>query len=76
MSEPVRSVAAPEKRMTGHRARMRAAGLRPVQIWVPDVRDPAVAEKIRSDVRALAQKDRAGEDAMDWIEAVYEWPKE
>ena len=29
-----------QKRVREHRARLRAQGLRPVQIWVPDVRAP------------------------------------
>jgi len=32
-------------RMRAHRARLRAAGLRPVQIWVPDVRLPLMARE-------------------------------
>lgn len=33
------------ERVRRHREVMRAAGLRPVQVWVPDTRDPAfVAE--------------------------------
>lgn len=64
------------KRPPGRRARMRAAGLRPIHIWAPDIRNPAVAERIRADVRALAKHEPGGDDAMDWVEAVYEWPKE
>ena len=29
------------ERVRDHRARLRAQGLRPIQIWVPDVRSPA-----------------------------------
>ncbi len=36
-----------------YRNQLRARGLRPVQLWVPDTRDPAVAERIRRQVRAL-----------------------
>jgi hypothetical protein len=35
------------------RARMRAAGLRPVQFWVPDTRQPALAAQIRQECLAL-----------------------
>ncbi|MGH9291402.1 MAG: antitoxin MazE-like protein, partial [Acidimicrobiales bacterium] len=31
---------ASKRRVAEHRARLRAQGLRPVQIWVPDVRAP------------------------------------
>ena len=37
--------APPSARMASYRQRMRAAGLRPVQIWVPDSRAPDFAEK-------------------------------
>ncbi len=35
------------KRMRAYRARLRQAGLRPVQIWVPDVRMPRIAVEAR-----------------------------
>jgi hypothetical protein len=38
-SQPITS------RMSSYRARLRAAGLRPVQIWVPDVRKPSLAKE-------------------------------
>ncbi|MGH3504517.1 MAG: antitoxin MazE family protein [Nocardioidaceae bacterium] len=33
------------QRVKAHRARLRARGLRPVQIWVPDVRSPHFQEE-------------------------------
>lgn len=56
-------------KMRTYRARLRAAGLRPVQIWVPDVRDPGLAaEARRQSLRAAAH---AGEgEALDFLEAV------
>ena len=33
-----------------YRERMRAAGLRPVQFWVPDTRSPAFGAEVRSAV--------------------------
>ncbi len=59
----------PRDKMRAYRARLRAAGLRPVQIWVPDVRDPGLAaEARRQSLRAAAQ---AGEgEALDFLEAV------
>jgi hypothetical protein len=32
---------------TRHRARMKAAGLRPVQFWVPDTRSPEFVAQVR-----------------------------
>jgi len=54
---------------------MRAQGLRPVQIWVPDTRSPDFAEKCRRQAQALAESDPAGDEVMAWIESVYEWPE-
>lgn len=36
-----------------HRERMRAAGLRPVQFWVPDTRSPEFAAQMRQQCRSL-----------------------
>ena len=59
------------ERMSARRRRLRAKGLRPVQHWVPDVRDP----RVRADL--LRQGSLLGRhpehDAIDaWIEAVYD----
>jgi hypothetical protein len=52
---------------------MRAQGLRPVQIWVPDVRAPEFAEEARRQSERVAAADRARDD-MDFVEAVSaEW---
>ena len=36
-----------------HRERMRAAGLRPVQFWVPDTRSPEFVAQVRQQCQAL-----------------------
>lgn len=36
-------------------AEMRAAGLRPVTIWVPDLTNPAAAEAYRRHAKSLAE---------------------
>jgi hypothetical protein len=57
------------ERMSARRERLRAQGLRPVQHWVPDVRDPRVRGDLRRQGRLLAQHpENAQIDA--WIEAV------
>jgi len=65
----------PSKRMSAYRQRMRAAGLRPVQIWVPDSRSPDFAAKCRRQARAVAASDPAGDEIMSFVAAVYEWPE-
>jgi DNA-binding LacI/PurR family transcriptional regulator len=54
-------------RMRGYRARMRAAGLRPVQIWVPDLRAPRLADEAAR--QSLLAAGRPSElDAMAFID--------
>ncbi len=66
----------PPQRMASYRQRMRAAGLRPVQIWVPDTRSPDFVEACRRQALAVAAHDPGGDEVMRWIEEVYEWPKD
>jgi hypothetical protein len=70
-----KSPAPPQKRMASYRQRMRAAGLRPVQIWVPDNRAPDFAEKCRAQARAIAAGDPAGDEIMHFVAGVFEWPE-
>jgi hypothetical protein len=44
------------------RARMRARGLRPIQIWVPDTRAPGFAEEAARQMRVLAESRYAADD--------------
>lgn len=58
-----------QERMSARRKRLRAQGLRPVQFWVPDLRDPRVRADLRRQGRLLAKHPENAEiDA--WIEAV------
>jgi hypothetical protein len=61
-------------RMMAYRQKMRAAGLRPVQLWVPDTRSPEFIEKCRLQSEAVAASDPAGDELMEWVESMYEWP--
>ena len=51
------------------RAALRCAGLRPIQIWVPDTRRPGFAEECRRQARAVARADMAGQDMLDFLDA-------
>jgi hypothetical protein len=57
--EDRKSVAA---RVQAHRARLRAQGLRPVQIWVPDLRAPEFVGEARRQSEAVAASERANDD--------------
>ena len=52
-----------------HRERLRRQGLRPIQIWVPDVRAPAFRAEAHRQSRAVAASSRAHEDQA-FIDAV------
>ncbi len=55
-----------------YRARMRKAGLRLVQLWVPDTRAPGfVAECLRQS-RAAAANKRLENEVLDWIAASHD----
>ncbi|MGH3626791.1 MAG: antitoxin MazE family protein, partial [Sciscionella sp.] len=49
-------------RVRAHRTRLRSQGLRPVQIWVPDVRAPQFVEAAHRQSAALAASEQADED--------------
>jgi hypothetical protein len=55
-------------RVQKHRDKLRKAGMRPVQIWVPDTRCPGFAEECRRQSMAL-KGDLHEKEIMDWIEA-------
>ena len=57
------------ERVSAYRARMRAQGLRPVQVWVPDVRAPGFAAEAHRQSALVASVDQASDD-MDFLEAV------
>jgi hypothetical protein len=46
-------------RVQKRRNALRMAGLRPVQIWVPDTRRPGFAEECRRQCHLASQADRA-----------------
>jgi hypothetical protein len=59
-------------RVQKHRAALRAAGLRPIQIWVPDVRSRAFAAKAHRQSLAVA-KSRHARDDQAFIDAISDW---
>lgn len=59
----------PQQRMALRREGLRAQGLRPVQHWVPDLRDPEVLEEIRREGALLSQ--HPDNDAIDdWLDTM------
>ena len=58
-----------------HRERPRSQGLRPIQIWVPDVRAPSFRSEAHRQSLAAAAGAHAREDQA-FIDAVSDWENE
>lgn len=58
-----------------HRERLRAQGLRPIQIWVPDVRARSFRSQAHRQSLAVASSARARKDQA-FIDAVSAWDDE
>jgi hypothetical protein len=56
-------------KVSAHRARLRAKGLRPIQIWVPDTRSPAFAKEARRQARAIARSPQEVDD-LAFVESI------
>jgi hypothetical protein len=55
-----------------HRERLRAQGLRPIKIWVPDVRSPAFRSEAHRQSAAVAASADSRDDQA-FIDAVADW---
>ena len=58
-----------------HRERLRQRGLRPIQIWVPDVRSPAFRSEAHRQSLAIAASPHAFDDQA-FIDSVSDWGDE
>ena len=65
-TQPVR------QRVQSHRDRLRAAGLRPVQIWVPDTRRPNFVDECRRQSKLVAQADMADTEMHRFMDEALE----
>ena len=64
------------ERVGEYRRRMRERGLRPLQVWVPDVRTASFAAEARRQASLVAEADGNNDD-QDFIEAVStQWDEE
>ena len=55
-------------RVQKRRNALRSAGLRPVQIWVPDTRLPGFADECRRQSKLAAQADMADTELLDFMD--------
>jgi surfactin synthase thioesterase subunit len=67
---PARTHSKPSRdKVRAHRKRLRKQGLRPIQIWVPDMRSPTFAKEAHRQSVAVAKSAHARDD-QDFIDAV------
>jgi hypothetical protein len=57
------------QRVQKRRDALRASGLRPIQIWVPDTRRPGFAEECRRQSLIVAAADMADHDLETFLDA-------
>jgi hypothetical protein len=69
---PTKSITSRDK-VRAYRARLRRRGLRPVQIWVPDVRSRAFAREAHKQ-SALVASSRFEAEEQHLVDAISEWP--
>jgi hypothetical protein len=62
-------MASSAERVKQHRAGLRRAGLRPVQLWVPDTRKAKFKSECRKQCESL-RDDPHEQDVLHWIEQV------
>jgi hypothetical protein len=60
----------PTMKMSAYRQRMREAGLRPIQLWIPDIRSAKLQEEARRQSLEVANSDK---ESLDFIEDVVDW---
>lgn len=56
------------ERVRKRREALRAAGLRPIQIWVPDTRRPGFVEECRRQSKLIAEGEREDHDLADFMD--------
>lgn len=59
-------------KVQAHRDRLRARGLRPLQIWVPDVRSASFRAEAHRQSLAVAHAELAADDQA-FIDASFDW---
>ena len=57
------------QRVRKHREGLRQAGMRPVQLWVPDTRAQQFADECRRQCLLVAQADAADSEVLDVLDA-------
>lgn len=69
---PMTRSAKSRDKVRAHRARLRRRGLRPIQIWVPDVRSRSFAREAHRQ-SLLVGTDPRERDEQAFVDAVSDW---
>lgn len=56
----------PSEKTAKYREKLRAQGLRPIQIWVPDTRSETLVEEVRRQSLRVSRKDES--DLLDGLD--------
>ena len=72
---PITARSTSRDKVRAHRTRLRKAGLRPVQIWVPDVRSKAFTHAAHRQSLAVAKSPHAKRD-QSFVDAISAWNEE
>jgi hypothetical protein len=70
--QTAKRVKSSKEKVAAYRARLRKQGLRPIQIWVPDVRSPEFAREAHRQSLLIAQSEQEPEDQA-FIDAITDW---
>jgi hypothetical protein len=60
------------ERVRAHRAKMRAQGLKPVTLWLPDINSPEFKAQARRDAQLIRESEQAKEDQR-FVDSFNEW---
>lgn len=58
-------------RVQKHRDGLRASGLRPIQIWVPDTRKKGFLDECHRQSRVL-ENDQQEKENLEWLDSVFD----
>jgi hypothetical protein len=75
MARTISTTPTSRDKVRAHRDRLRRRGLRPIQIWVPDVRLRTFAREARRQSRLVAASPFEREEQA-FVDAISEWTSE
>ena len=75
-TKPRSKAKSPATRMAAYRARMRARGLKPVVLWLPDRNDPKFIAECRREAAVLAKVYAENNELQNFVDAIADWPED